>query len=57
MMNNLVLVESPTKSRTLQRFLGDKFRVDLGIYSKTRLSMTKPSVGKLFNWSFLSPKN
>lgn len=27
-MNNLVLVESPTKARTLQRFLGDKYQIE-----------------------------
>ena len=27
-MQNLVLVESPTKSKTLQRFLGEKYRVE-----------------------------
>ncbi len=27
-MTNLVIVESPTKARTLQRFLGDKYRIE-----------------------------
>ncbi|MCL4365695.1 type I DNA topoisomerase [Patescibacteria group bacterium] len=27
-MNNLVIVESPTKARTLQRFLGDKYQIE-----------------------------
>src|SRR3990172_11304620 len=27
-MNNLVIVESPTKARTLQKFLGDKYQIE-----------------------------
>ena len=27
-MNNLVVVESPTKARTLQRFLGDQYQIE-----------------------------
>src|SRR3989344_5680104 len=27
-MNNLVVVESPTKARTLQKFLGDKYQIE-----------------------------
>src|SRR3989344_3142069 len=27
-MNNLVIVESPTKARTLQKFLGDEYQIE-----------------------------
>ena len=27
-MQNLVIVESPTKARTLQKFLGDKYQIE-----------------------------
>ena len=58
-MNNLVIVESPTKARTLQKFLGDKYQIEasMGHVRDLPKSELGVDVDKNFEPKYIIPRD